>query len=160
MAARTIPVIFGVVSRTLLNRASSRKEIFCSQILRSALGQRRLSHFGFLSGGAQYRAALKPFARQRDRANRAPAAPEEGNRHEDQNCPPRDPHEDDAEVVASNRCADQPCQDGEDVPNQHHDKDRQLRVAAFQCVLYEGIPGKFDLCHNDNLCSLFYARME
>ena len=50
--ASTIPVMFGVVSSTLLNKASNRKEIFCIQIFRNARGQRRLSHFGFLSGGA------------------------------------------------------------------------------------------------------------
>src|SRR3970040_1047914 len=51
MAARTIPVMFGVVSKTLLKRASRRKEIFCSHMLRRNFGQRKLSHFGFLSGG-------------------------------------------------------------------------------------------------------------
>jgi len=44
-------VIFGVVSRILLKRASRRNATFCSQMLRRDFGQRRLSHFGFLSGG-------------------------------------------------------------------------------------------------------------
>src|SRR5512147_110724 len=52
MTASTIPVMYGVVSKTLLNKANSRNEIFCSQMLRNILGTRRLSHLGFLSGGA------------------------------------------------------------------------------------------------------------
>src|SRR5215204_2182851 len=51
MAARTIPVILGVVSRTLLKSARRRNETFCSQMLRNIFGTRRSSHFGFLSGG-------------------------------------------------------------------------------------------------------------
>ena len=51
IAARTIPVILGLVRSTLLNNARRRKEAFCNHIFRRAFGQRRLSHFGFLSGG-------------------------------------------------------------------------------------------------------------
>src|SRR5512138_1023953 len=51
IVARTMPVMFGVVSRTLLKRASNRNDMFCSQIFRNARGQRRFNHLGFLSEG-------------------------------------------------------------------------------------------------------------
>src|SRR5690606_30321471 len=93
------------------------------------------------------RAALQPFPWKRDRTDRAPAASEEGDRDENEDRPPRDPNKDNAEVVTADRRSDESRKDGKDVTDQHDDKDCQLRVTAFESVLYKRDTGKFDAVH-------------
>jgi hypothetical protein len=53
IAAKMIPVRFGVVRRRLLNNASRRKEMFCSQMFRKGFGQGRLIRLGLSTGGSK-----------------------------------------------------------------------------------------------------------
>ena len=87
--------------------------------------------------GSDQRAALQPFAGRWDRANAAPQPAGHRNHHHDQERPPHDPDEHDAEVAVPRGRAEQPGKDRQHEKRQHERDREPLRPAALEQAIDE-----------------------